>query len=230
MPGAAMTMWKSVAALMVMAVPVGCAGIPVAVQSLSRAELSDLVTDKTLYVPSVCDTPDGMLLYLAKDGTGWLDSRLMRGDVRRPSEMSIVFEWRVVDGSGSACRLHRGSVTCRASCRRFPNACRCFVRPVPPYNLLTTVTQGGNPARTGSICIGTTRFPDRLSMSISLRCAFFTVATSPGGRHPSQYKPMPTHVCKSSQERAHRVLRWVLPGIPQGSGSTQGKPIIVRSL
>ncbi len=143
MPGAAMTMWKSVAALMVMAVPVGCAGIPVAVQSLSRAELSDLVTDKTLYVPSVCDTPDGMLLYLAKDGTGWLDSRLMRGDLPRPSEMSIVFEWRVVDGS-RVCLSAAPRIGEMPSFMPAFSQCLPVLRSsVPPYNLLTTVTQGG---------------------------------------------------------------------------------------
>lgn len=78
---------------------VACAHAPAPDQLLSTSELGDLVTDRTLYVPACCNTPDGTLLYLAKDGTGWLDSRLMRASHPRPSGMSIVFHWHVADGS-----------------------------------------------------------------------------------------------------------------------------------
>jgi hypothetical protein len=94
----------SFAALILLA---GCARRPAPDQLFSPTQLSNLVTDRTLYVPYrphgmflfSSDKSNGMLLYLARDGTGWLDSRLVSGSPPEPSSMSMVFNWRVIEGS-----------------------------------------------------------------------------------------------------------------------------------
>jgi hypothetical protein len=94
-----MTTWRLVTALLAAIVSVGCTPAPPPDQLVSRAELADLVTERTLYVPSCCNTPDGTLVYLAKNGTGWLDSQLMPGSPPSPGGMSMILDWRVIAGS-----------------------------------------------------------------------------------------------------------------------------------
>jgi hypothetical protein len=94
-----MTTWRLVTALVAAVLPAGCTHAPSPDQLFSPAELSDVVTDRTLYIPSCCNTPHGMLVYLAKGGTGWLDSGMMPGSPPTPGGMSIIFDWRVMDGS-----------------------------------------------------------------------------------------------------------------------------------
>jgi hypothetical protein len=91
--------WRLVTAVAVATLPAGCSRPPTQQQLLSTSELTELVTDRTLRIPSCCNTPDGMLLYLASDGTGWLDTRLLPGYPPTPNEISNVFNWRVADGS-----------------------------------------------------------------------------------------------------------------------------------
>jgi len=67
---------------------------------LSAPELSALATDRTLYVPPCCDTPNGMMLYLARDGTGWFDSRMLPGNAPSPGGMSMVLSWRATPEAG----------------------------------------------------------------------------------------------------------------------------------
>ena len=94
-----MKLWRLMASFVAVILLAGCARAPAPDQLFSATQLSVLVTDRTLYAPSSTDTPDGMLLYLARDGTGWLDSRLVSGLPAQPSGMSIVFDWHVVDAS-----------------------------------------------------------------------------------------------------------------------------------
>ena len=94
-----MTPCRSATALLVMAALGGCAHAPAPDQLLSSSELSGLVTDRTLYVPCPSNPADGTLLYLASNGTGWLDSRMMPGYPPGPGGMSIVFDWRVAEDS-----------------------------------------------------------------------------------------------------------------------------------
>ena len=92
-------MWRLAPVIAAVVALANCAHPPAPDQLLSSSELGDLVTDRTLYVPSCCNTADGTLLYLAKDGTGWLDSQMMPASHPRPSGMSMVFRWHIVDGS-----------------------------------------------------------------------------------------------------------------------------------
>ena len=87
------------ALVLALALVAGCARGPAPEQFFSAPELSELVTGRTLHVAGCCEAPTGTLLYLAKDGTGWLDSRLVPGAPATPSGMSMVLTWRVVDGS-----------------------------------------------------------------------------------------------------------------------------------
>jgi hypothetical protein len=91
---------KPIAALVVTLVLTGCAQPPpVPYVGFSPEELNQLVTDQTLYIPFCCEAPYGTLMYLSKDGGGWLDSRLKAGSPPTTSEMSLVLNWHVQEGS-----------------------------------------------------------------------------------------------------------------------------------
>lgn len=78
---------------------VSCVQAPSPYRLMSQSELTSLVTDRTLYVASCCDAPNGLMLYLADNGTGWLDRRVIAGIPPSPGGMSLVFNWSVTADS-----------------------------------------------------------------------------------------------------------------------------------
>jgi hypothetical protein len=85
-----------IAALLAVALGSGCANAPPADQLFSPSKLSSLVADRTLSIRASPTVPEGMLLYLARDGTGWFQEPSYPP---KPGRMSMVFDWRVVNGS-----------------------------------------------------------------------------------------------------------------------------------
>jgi hypothetical protein len=134
---------RSIVALVAAVILADCVRAPAPDRFFSRSELSSLVTDRTLYVPSCCNRPDGTLVYLAKDGTGWLDSRLMPGDPPKPGGMSVVLAWRVDDGS-QVCLWATPLIGDMPSFVPAFSECLQVLRSlVPPDGLVATVAQGG---------------------------------------------------------------------------------------
>jgi hypothetical protein len=80
-------------------VTVSCVQAPNPYRPLSQYELTSLVRDRTLYVASCCNAPNGLMLYLADNGTGWLDGRAAPGVPPSPGGMSMVFGWNVTADS-----------------------------------------------------------------------------------------------------------------------------------
>ena len=142
------------ASFVALMLPAGCARRLAPDQLLSPTQLSNLVTDRTLYVPFSSytpdgmllfssDTPNGMLLYLARDGTGWLDSRLVSGFPPQPSGMSMVFNWRVVDGS-QVCLWASPLIADMPSFTPAFHVCVQVLRSrMPPDSLEAKITQDG---------------------------------------------------------------------------------------
>jgi hypothetical protein len=93
---AAITCVPSIATALLTA---GCTHEPAASQFLSPDDMNALVTGHTLRALGSGATPKQTLLYLAQDGTGWVDDRGVPGEAPRPGGMSMVFEWRAVEGS-----------------------------------------------------------------------------------------------------------------------------------
>ena len=85
-----------IAALLAVALASGCVHSPPADQLFSPSQLSSLVADRTLSIRSSPSVPEGMLLYLARDGTGWFQEPSYPP---KPGRMSMVFDWHVADGS-----------------------------------------------------------------------------------------------------------------------------------
>jgi hypothetical protein len=68
----------------------GCERGPAPDQFLSQQELNTLVTDRTL---AVSGKPEGTLIYLAPNGTGWLARDVLPGSGPAPGGMSMIFAW-----------------------------------------------------------------------------------------------------------------------------------------
>jgi hypothetical protein len=81
-------------------VTVSCVQAPNPYRLLSQSELTRLVTNQTLYVTSCCDAPNGLMLYLTANGTGWLDRRATPPIPPSPGGMSMVFSWGLTTDSG----------------------------------------------------------------------------------------------------------------------------------
>lgn len=77
----------------------GCTHAPSSWELLSRAQLSALVSGHTVYAPPCPNETYGLLLYLANDGTGWLDTAIVPGQPPRPSEMSMILGRGFTDDS-----------------------------------------------------------------------------------------------------------------------------------
>lgn len=62
-------------------------------------ELSDLLTDHTMHIGAASGPGLNLLIYLAPDGTGWLDSQA--GQVASPhiGSMSMLTKWYLAEGS-----------------------------------------------------------------------------------------------------------------------------------
>jgi hypothetical protein len=80
-------------------VTASCVQAPNPYRLLSQSELTSLVTDRTLYLASCCDAPNGLMLYLADNGTGWLDRRATPPSPPSPGGMSMVFNWGITADS-----------------------------------------------------------------------------------------------------------------------------------
>lgn len=81
-------------ALTAAALLAACARPTASLQPLSPIELSATVSGRTLYIaPPCCRAAPGTLLFLAKDGTGWIDRQVMPGDPPTTGTMSMVFRW-----------------------------------------------------------------------------------------------------------------------------------------
>lgn len=68
----------------------GCARAPSPDQYFSQPDLNNLVTDRTL---AVVEGPEGTLLYLSPNGTGWLARNVMPGHTPAPGSMSMIIAW-----------------------------------------------------------------------------------------------------------------------------------------
>jgi hypothetical protein len=68
----------------------GCAHGPAPDQFFSQQDLNHLVTDRTL---AVSGKPEGTLIYLAPNGTGWLARDVLPGSGPAPGSMSMIYAW-----------------------------------------------------------------------------------------------------------------------------------------
>jgi hypothetical protein len=111
---------KRLVTVLALLLPTGCMTQPGADELLSPGQLSVLVTGHTLNIvpdrngpfgpssalcwlsPYGCGLPYETLLYLAPEGTGWLDSQLVPGALPRPGAMSTVSQWRI-GGTSQIC-------------------------------------------------------------------------------------------------------------------------------
>jgi hypothetical protein len=76
-----------------------CTRPPAPDQYFTPQDLSELVTNRTL---AVAGDPDGSLLYLSSNGTGWLARNVRPGWPPAPGGISMVFAWRL-DGPSRIC-------------------------------------------------------------------------------------------------------------------------------
>jgi hypothetical protein len=104
----------------VLLLPAACAPQPENDDFVSASQLSELVTGRTLYVEPenddfvsrqlselvtcrsgrCCSSSSSIiLLYLAPDGSGWVDSQVIPGAFPQPGEMSKILDWRVAGPS-----------------------------------------------------------------------------------------------------------------------------------
>lgn len=122
----------------------GCASGPRPDQFFSTDELRDLVTDRSLDVQFWHSEPSGVVLYLARGGTGWLNNGpLLPGIPPQPSSISMVFNWRI-DGGSRVCVWAAPRIGDVSSF--VPTSFRCLqlLRSLdPPGALQATVEQAG---------------------------------------------------------------------------------------
>ena len=90
---------RLVATIVGTALLAGCVTAPAPDRLFSPAQLSDMVTGRTLAVQPPPDGPAGTWLYLAPDGTGWLSNELFPGLPPEPGGLSAVIAWRIADRS-----------------------------------------------------------------------------------------------------------------------------------
>ena len=76
-----------------------CGSQPVTNRFFAPQELAGLVTGRTMRIGDASGSDRFALLYLAPDGTGWLDSEVLPGVPPKPSTMSMLASWRLEDGS-----------------------------------------------------------------------------------------------------------------------------------
>lgn len=86
----------SLAALLATLLASACVNSPPPNRLLPASQLRGLVADHTLSIHSSSSTPDGMLLYLARNGTGWFQEP---DYPPKPGRMSFVFDWRMAGES-----------------------------------------------------------------------------------------------------------------------------------
>lgn len=67
-----------------------CAHEPSPDQYFSQSDLTNLITDRTL---AVAGKPEGTLLYLSPNGTGWLARDITPGTTPAPGSMSMIIAW-----------------------------------------------------------------------------------------------------------------------------------------
>lgn len=67
-----------------------CAHGPSPDQYFSQPDLTNLITDRTL---AVAGRPEGTLLYLSPNGTGWLARDVTPGTAPAPGSMSMIIAW-----------------------------------------------------------------------------------------------------------------------------------------
>lgn len=156
-----MKLWRLVASFVALILPAACASRPAPDQLFSPTQLSNLVTDRTLYVPFSSDTPNGVLLYLARDGTGWLDSQLVSGLPPQPSGMSTVFDWRAVDGSQVCLWASPRTGDMPSFTPPFTYAFKCFVLACHPTALRPRSRKMAKSERARLSCIRSTHFHRR---------------------------------------------------------------------
>lgn len=78
----------------------GCAyGPPPAARFYPPQELADLVTGHTLHVAATTGPGPNMLIYLAPDGTGWLDAQFGQDGQTHIGSMSMLSNWYIAAGS-----------------------------------------------------------------------------------------------------------------------------------
>jgi len=86
-------------ALLVLLAPAACAPSPDPARMLTPPQLAELVTDRTLLIRDGTTADDATLLYLARNGTGWLDHSVRAGFPLTPGGISMVLSWRLDDAS-----------------------------------------------------------------------------------------------------------------------------------
>jgi hypothetical protein len=99
----AMTRYVSQQTLALCFVAVASAGcyrsLPITDRFYAPQELSGLVTGQTMRIGDASGSDVFALLYLAPDGTGWLDTEVLPGEPPKPSAMSMLVNWRLDRGS-----------------------------------------------------------------------------------------------------------------------------------
>jgi hypothetical protein len=76
-----------------------CSSLPITDRFYAPQELSGLVTGRTMRIGDASGSDMFALLYLAPDGTGWLDTEVLPGEPPKPSAMSMLANWRLEGGS-----------------------------------------------------------------------------------------------------------------------------------
>jgi hypothetical protein len=176
---------RSVVTSLTLAVIVaGCSHAPTQDQLFTPAELSELVTGQTLYVPGCCDAPTGTLLYLSKDGSGWLDSRLMPGYPATPGGMSIVLQWRVVDGSRVCLWATPRIADMPSFAPPFSQCIQVLRSHEPPGSLTASVTRDGK-TRTGELDV----YPSNIFPAATIEQYLTQVRVFYGGHIPAWKVP-----------------------------------------
>lgn len=85
---------------LVAVVSAGCANRPpITDRFYAPQELSGLVTGRTMRIGDASGSDMFALLYLAPDGTGWLDTEVLPGEPPKPDTMSMLVNWRLEGGS-----------------------------------------------------------------------------------------------------------------------------------
>jgi hypothetical protein len=77
----------------------GCGSPPNPDRFYTPRELSDLASGRTMQIGDAYGSRFRLLIYLAPDGTGWLDTQVDARQPPRPGTMSMLSNWYVAIGS-----------------------------------------------------------------------------------------------------------------------------------
>jgi hypothetical protein len=117
----------------------GCApSHPPADRLYPPRELSDLVTGHTMRIGAVIGTHPHTLIYLAPDGTGWLDAQVGQTALPSTGSMSMLTNWYLATGS-QVCATATPLIGLMPSFASAKLVCVQLLRPAPCDDAPTAV-------------------------------------------------------------------------------------------